>query len=351
MIPVSTDDSSSRVGRARERALLDKLSAKATLKTSGWFKRLETAGEADFDEEKRTERNRAASTLKGSLYRYWAFTSRKTEGKSLWQPTLWIIFLLQVFAPVAIFIHLLYSMDKDAKFWRSFRFVVGFRYEWGSTTDGVSYCSSRMLAFFMLILYGKLSLQKLKEEEQADCKIALIMARMENMKKYVLSDMWLQTGTIVICYVVTMCYVLTWMHFQLARDPSVVLFEAMTMLFLVDLGNVPGPLGIVSPSLWDAGFMGRFIYDLSAHTSSKKNKFDDAAYDVLEEGFEFDPDDELWVEAMLFHLEEKTAGATTYAMTRRLLQGFLVILPLTFFFLEVPGSAVGSSLLHDHEEE
>jgi len=210
--------------------------------------------------------------ISGNIYRYWALGGffggifsddvehfmRKTFG-------MLACATIQFVAPLAVIISTMFSID-----WT--HVAIGTS-PWYSRTHkeefGVSHLLARILGLIFIVAYTLWALEKLQGERQDWLKLKSLFniyeaqqtGRTSGYCKTSAAKFFLNVGPAINCLTYCNCLIAMALLLKLSESPKDVVFDSLSLLFLIKLDDMDSDLGLLSADDWSKAEMGTFVYE------------------------------------------------------------------------------------------
>jgi len=246
-------------------------------------------------EAKTARELRKYAPIAGNMYRYWAmsggvFTWNKADEEedvcdkaSRMRKVFGMLTLLliQVVAPPAVIVATMYKIEWDnVKMWQHDPVYIE-----GSAEYGVSWFTSRILGLAFITAFSLWSLDQIEGEKSDWLKLNSLLNFYESAEKldsgyktcYSPERFWLWMGPVINCLAYLGCGVAMILLLKVADSPKDVVFDSLSLLFLLKLDDLDSDLGFLDSGDWDGKEMGTYLYDYMTYGPAQDLFFNDGA--------------------------------------------------------------------------
>eukprot|EP00440_Ansanella_granifera_P015652 gb/GFBE01017003.1/.p1 GENE.gb/GFBE01017003.1/~~gb/GFBE01017003.1/.p1 ORF type:complete len:292 (+),score=56.10 gb/GFBE01017003.1/:1-876(+) len=243
------------------------------------------------------------------------------------QVGLFFVMIAQIFSPPAVLVWSIYAID-----WSNAALGLGnWEYIPGSYEKGVSNLSSHLLGTLFLFIFILNGIYVIRDDSKTAGKIWYMVQKLEKHKRGEKVDRnWLRAGAVINSWCVVISAICMGPCFTLSKSPKDIIFDAFALLFLFRLDDVTGDLGFLDDR-WNSDTFGTF------YESFRRREMQQNAEWGVPKGFSAPADssgDETDTEQDTPPDASCIPGCTIYKIAIVILSILLVLMPLSFIFLQ-----------------
>lgn len=217
----------------------------------------------------------------GNMYRYWAmngnvFNWEKDADETLCKKGsrlrktfgMLLLLLIQLVAPSAVIVATIYKIQwHEVQWWESDPWYIHHNQEYG-----VSWFTSRILGLGFIAAYSLWALDRIESEKSDWLKLNSLLNIYERSQEengfwsntfcgWSTTRFFLWLGPAVNCLTFLGCAVAMLLLLKVADSPKDVVFDSLSLLFLLQLDDLDSDLGFLDEDDWDQKGMGQFVYE------------------------------------------------------------------------------------------